>query len=327
MICWGGGQHEPYPKLSIIIPVYNTERWLRRCLDSCVNQEDVSAGNYEIIAVNDGSTDGSGVIIDEYSSAYPELVDIIHQENKGLAVARNRGMQQARGEYLWFVDSDDWVTPSAVKRILDATAGKPDGVAISYQVVFDDRQSRDVIMEQVATGVELLRRCNHNPAQFCIFRRQFLEQNGLRFLEGHFHEDVEFSSRAKYLAGNINTISEPLYFFYQRPVSISRGNKSPKRAFDCIDVCRSLHSFTGQHVSPSDKDVFGNAIATVANIGFSIIASADPQTRNKYIKELRRDLGFVYTMMKASKRFHRLGAHLLRCSPRLFLYLYAQLRR
>ena len=146
-------------------------------------------------------------------------------------------------------------------------------------------------------------------------------------MEGHFHEDIDFSNRAKYLAKNIELINEPLYYFYQRNTSTSRGNKNPKRAFDCLAVARSLHDFTERKVAPCDKDVFGNAVATAINIGLSIIVSVDQQTRNKYINELKRDLRFTDTMKYAPGKFHRLEAYLLSFNANLLIYLYAKIKK
>lgn len=94
-------------KLSIIIPVYNVERYLRQCLESCLSQ-DVPKSQYEVIIVNDGSPDNSQAIIDEYSSKY-DNVRVLKKKNGGLSSARNAGLNIASGDYIWFVDSDDWV--------------------------------------------------------------------------------------------------------------------------------------------------------------------------------------------------------------------------
>ena len=93
-------------KLSIIVPVYNVEKFLNKCLDSLIGQ---TMEDYEIILVDDGSKDASGRICDDYAERYPELVRVLHIDNGGQGRARNFGIETARGEYLGFVDSDDWV--------------------------------------------------------------------------------------------------------------------------------------------------------------------------------------------------------------------------
>ena len=101
--------------LSIIVPVYNAEKWLRRCVDSLLNQ-DLPREDYEIILVDDGSTDGSLKICDEYLAAHPGLVRVIHQPNSGVSMARNTGIELAKGEYLSFVDSDDYITYDFIEK-------------------------------------------------------------------------------------------------------------------------------------------------------------------------------------------------------------------
>ena len=97
-------------KLSIIVPVYNVADYLPKCLDSLLVQ-DLSQNEYEIIVVNDGSTDNSGKIAEEYSKTYSNII-LINQENQGLSGARNTGIQNAKGEYVQFVDSDDYLEPN-----------------------------------------------------------------------------------------------------------------------------------------------------------------------------------------------------------------------
>src|SRR5699024_7703741 len=93
--------------LSIIVPVYNTEKYIETCLESLLNQ-DIDKSMYEIICVNDGSTDGSLAILKEYAKQYDNVV-LIDKENEGVSIARNIGLEKARGDYVWFIDADDWV--------------------------------------------------------------------------------------------------------------------------------------------------------------------------------------------------------------------------
>lgn len=104
------------PKISIIIPVYNVEDYLRPCLDSMIDQP---VKEIEIICVDDGSTDGSGTLCDRYQDRFPAMVRVLHQKNQGVSAARNAGMQMARGEYLTFVDPDDWLEPDMLQTMLE----------------------------------------------------------------------------------------------------------------------------------------------------------------------------------------------------------------
>lgn len=105
-------------KLSVIVPIYNAEKYLHRCLDSLLNQG-METGEYEILCVNDGSTDGSLSVLADYALKYPETVRIITQENQGVVCARNRGFDEARGEVVTFCDSDDYLIPNSYRYLLD----------------------------------------------------------------------------------------------------------------------------------------------------------------------------------------------------------------
>ena len=117
--------------ISIVVSIYNGERWLRRCIDSLLAQ---TADDYELILVDDGSTDSSGAICDAYALEQ-ECVRVIHKENAGLSMARRTGWQAARGEYVMFLDCDDYVSPCLVKRILDAAAEGPDVILYDFVLV------------------------------------------------------------------------------------------------------------------------------------------------------------------------------------------------
>ena len=103
-------------RLSVVIPVYNVEKYLRECLDSVIQP---GMEGYEIVCVNDGSTDSSPAILEEYREKYPELIRTVHTENQGLGAASNNGIAAAKGEYIAFLDSDDYYPENAVEEILE----------------------------------------------------------------------------------------------------------------------------------------------------------------------------------------------------------------
>ena len=127
-------------KLSIIIPVYNVERYLRQCLDSCLDQ-DIPKTEYEIIIVNDGSPDNSQVIINEYALLYDNIC-VINKSNGGLSTARNAGLSIAKGNLIWFVDSDDSIVSNSLKYIYDIFKENPklDLLTFDYNY-FDDNNN------------------------------------------------------------------------------------------------------------------------------------------------------------------------------------------
>ena len=126
-------------KLSVIVPVYNVEKFLPRCLDSLLRQG-MEVGEWEVICVNDGSSDNSAQILSEYEQKHPDIFKVITQENQGVGGARNTGIRMAEGEYLAIIDSDDYVVDGAFRYLYDnfCTDQKPDVLNFRYRHVFTD---------------------------------------------------------------------------------------------------------------------------------------------------------------------------------------------
>lgn len=181
-------------KLSIIIPMFNVELYIEKCLLSCLHQ-DVPSSEYEIVVVNDGSPDNS-LQIAEHIASTVDNVTVVSQENGGLSVARNTGLLHAKGEYVWFVDSDDWIEENCLAGILkrlDKT--QPDFLQLQYRLAYDDESNdKDVYctVDGVVSGVQQINNGDvPHPAQFAIYRKNFLIENNLLFYPGIFHEDSE----------------------------------------------------------------------------------------------------------------------------------------
>ena len=148
------------PMVSIIVPIYNAEQYLRRCVDSILNQEYT---DYELLLVNDGSTDASGDICEEYGDQDPRVI-VIQKENTGVSDSRNRALDRARGKYLQFLDSDDWITPDATRLFVRAAEEYGCDMVISdfYRVVGErlspkgDIEEEGVLDEQEKDTVAVL---------------------------------------------------------------------------------------------------------------------------------------------------------------------------
>lgn len=149
------------PKISIIIPVYNVEDYLRPCLDSMIDQ---TVKEIEIICVDDGSTDGSGTLCDRYQARFPAMVRVLHQKNQGVSAARNAGMQMARGEYLTFVDPDDWLEPDMLRTMLEEMQKENAQAAFcGFAERFCSAEKEDILHEPekrgTVDGIEALYQC------------------------------------------------------------------------------------------------------------------------------------------------------------------------
>ena len=251
--------------LSIVIAMYNIEDYIRYCLDSCVNQENVQDGDYEIIIVNDGSTDNSLAIAQEYAASR-DNVRIVSQENAGLSAARNTGMDNAQGEYIWFVDGDDAISKDAVSIIL-ANISK-DG-ADAYMCNFSTFESEGLIdtsdfkAYNNLSGAEIHEKHLHilpMMAWLTIYRTDCLRSHGLQFLPGIYHEDFEFSVKAHHCMSSISFIGQSLYHYrLARKDSImaiaSRDNT--KSLASVIAIIDSFSSFFKDDDSRFVKMLFG----------------------------------------------------------------------
>ena len=252
-------------KLSIIIPVYNTEKYLERCLNSCIRQ-DLAATEYELVIINDGSTDNSLAIVEQYASSHTNI-KCFSQNNCGLSMARNNGLDQSRGEYIMFLDSDDWIENNCLRRILDLCHNQDlDLLRIAAANVKEDKVTRRYTLKEniISTGAELLKEGLDFCVPFTIYKRRFLDEHKLRFMPGVFHEDNEFTPRVYYYAERVGCLNELIYFVYQSPNSITRSI-NPKKAYDSILVSESLNSFC-DGVDKNSKSTFHNIIGSTLNV-------------------------------------------------------------
>lgn len=210
------------PRLSLIAPVYNVESCLPAFLDSIAAQK-LASDECEIIAVDDGSSDGSPAILERYSGEMRNL-RIVRQENGGLSAARNTGLAQARGEWLAFADSDDFLAPGTYARWLGRAAANRLDMLLGNG--FYHREGREpdrpilagIAGTDVISGADWLR--SRLEARFLphmvwlhLYRREFIEKNRLRFVPRLIHEDVIWTTRALLRAGRVQFDPEPGYYY------------------------------------------------------------------------------------------------------------------
>lgn len=236
-----------HPKFSLIIPVYQVEQYLAECLDSVLAQ---TYTDYEIICVNDGSTDSSLAILENYALKYRQI-NVINQVNKGLSAARNTGIKAACGEYLFFLDSDDWIEPHTLEILNNNTAGQ-DLVCFNGRRYFEDgtTEIQDVGLNEDSikgwdyyTKYALVQRNFHFVCTVLrIYNREFLLKNHLFFEEGIYHEDNLFTPIICYFAQTVKVIPECLYVYRIRKGSITQSYNA-KRLQDMVFVANKLSDF------------------------------------------------------------------------------------
>lgn len=244
-------------QLSIIIPLYNTEKYIYQCLESVSQYHDLSA--YEIIVVDDGSTDQSLAIVEEFSAIRPNF-RIIRQSNKGVSSARMSGVSIAKGSYVWFVDSDDYLLPGAINTVLRLLeeCSQVD-VLVIQMLLYDDKTGDSRISpfapapERFISGREYLQRrplciC---PVQFIIKRGMFVNPD-IRFPEGLRREDEYFSRVLQYNSTLMYISEEPLYVYRQRSGSYMRTN-TIQPLYDMVEIYKLLSDFVEKKTDIADR--------------------------------------------------------------------------
>lgn len=277
--------------LSIVLTIYNKEPYLHRALDALLNQHDVHEDDYEILAVNDGSKDGSAAILEEYAQR-DARVRILTQQNQGLSMARNNGMEKAQGDYVWFVDADDTISEKSVSLIVEAMSSHPDVIPI-YAVTNGIKTTRNKITPTVSTGKEVLIDAKwEHCGVFWVFRKDFLMENQLKFYPRIYHEDAEFTPRMLYLAQSVKVIPKVLYKVYHGDEQSITEVPRPKRSYDMVFVVEQLMEFFEAHgeCRTAVGRVISNNNAGILNTALYVISCNDKAACDgfdKYIFEKR----------------------------------------
>lgn len=241
--------------VSVIIPVYNVERFLRECLDSVICQ---TYRELEIILVDDGSWDGSGQICDEYAEK-DKRITVIKKRNGGVGAARNRGLQAARGKYIYFLDSDDYIVPDAISLLVEAMEDSASDFAVfngvklweeNGEIRFDEKshycrkhdysaRSADEMFYQQLIHKEWI-----PLVQLMFIRREYLSGNQISFYEGIIHEDQLFSFLIYESGGTVYYLQNKMYYRRIHPGSImSTNNASPKSFYSLLTVYDELEKY------------------------------------------------------------------------------------
>lgn len=244
--------------ISIIVPVYNVENYLKECLNSLLNQD--FDGEYEIVCVNDGSTDNSLIILKEYEKLNDKIV-LIDQENKGLSGARNSGLKNAKGNYIMFLDSDDYLKNEKVLPLLyeEVEKNSLDFVVADFEYDYEDKSKNyrikrsDRIKNKVMNGREFYDLGIKTKSIMSIvvnklYRRDFLIKNNICFLENAIYEDMEFTPKVYYLANKVKYIDEVIYMYRQREGSIT-SNININNLDSYLIVGESLNQFNKNYKS------------------------------------------------------------------------------
>lgn len=242
-------------KLSIIIPIYNTEKYLGKCLDSILAQ---TFGDFEVICIDDGSTDNSSEILTEYAQE-DRRVKVIYQKNKRAGVARNNGLAKATGEFISFVDSDDWIEPNTYELAFKNITEEIDLLCFGAKIVIDDSSEGKIDTKHLENikqyqkinfkGKVELNDSHRAGTNVClwnkIFRTSIIKKHNIRFPEGIEHDDDAFYYKYSLVCKKAYYMQDTLYNYLQRSNSIMDviNNKKDIRIYDRMLAWYDIYLF------------------------------------------------------------------------------------
>ena len=224
--------------VSVIVPIYNVKKYIKKCLDSLVIQ---NFSNMEIILVNDGSTDNSLEIISEYKEKYPDLIKIYNKDNGGAASARNFGIKKALGNYIIFVDSDDWVSSNLVSKLYNKAKNTSSDIVVcgAYSVT-DNIENEIDTFHNYSNNMSKNYMLNCSGPCWQIIKKNLIVDNNLYFLEHHFYEDIAIIPSLCLFAKKIEYLPMNLYYYLIRSGSTMNQQKYSKSLEDIFDSMENL---------------------------------------------------------------------------------------
>lgn len=278
-------------KISVIITVYNTEKYIKKCLDSLVNQ---TMKNIEIIVINDGSIDHSEEIIKKYEEKYKNMIKYLKKENGGLSSARNYGIRQASGEYIAFVDSDDYVDINLFSNLEKYMQKQVD--LVKYKTikiyenerkekfegpVFEEKNGKDAFNELYTKDILL------EPAWLYLYKRDFWNKNNFKFTENTYHEDFGLTPLIILQAKDIVSTDVYGYYYVQRENSIVTDNtKNKKKAYDLlVHYDNMINKIKDMKL---DKQTKENIKIYYTNAILLKINDLDKKDSKQYIKQIKK---------------------------------------
>ena len=313
-------------KISVIIPVYNVEKYLEDCLESVIKQ---NYKNLEIILINDGSLDNSLKICEKYKKKDDRII-IINKKNEGVSSARNTGLKIAKGEYISFIDSDDFLLDKNVysEMICLIEEEKVDLVHCDALYYYSDIKNYPVNNLKSILGIlkvmnsedlfliSLKNNILYAPVCFNLYNKELLDKNKIYFREGIYHEDEEFTPRVLLTAEKVAIYKKEFYGYRQRENSIMTSGNNLKKGKDLIQIAEVLATYIEKIENLELKQKFGERIS-----GFIIFQAFKYKFND--LSDTQIDIVNKYSYSKNM----RIRAKLMKIILKLFYYVETQYRK
>lgn len=311
-------------KVSVVIPIYNVEKYLCECVDSVLRQ---TYTELEIILVDDGSPDKCGEICDEYAQIDGRIT-VIHKPNGGLSDARNAGMRIASGKYIYFIDSDDYILDDTIEKLVSSAEKSETDILILDARNFNEKGFSPPFMESLihkagyplSSGTAALNRMFDNNDHICavfnhFYLLDFLKREKLCFVKGLLFEDLMFNGEAFLKAKRVCSINEQLYMRRLRENSIMTGKGSMKkvRSYRYM-VSRFLSLYQKAQEGSPEKTALAHLVSTAANMCIIMYAGAPKEDEKRAFAEIMQ----VKKQLEPYEFFHNRKVKLKLCFPELF---------
>lgn len=255
------------PFISIIIPIYKVEKYVRGTLDSIYSQK-FDENEFEVICVNDGTPDNSMQIVNEFALTHPNI-HIINQENQGLSCARNAGLEIAQGDYVWFVDSDDKVSADSLTKLQQIIVHNSNIEIFALNLIRVDERTMSKNEEkflpktkyhylygQTLCFKQIVGKFIKTPVQRYLLKKNFLMENALSFYPGIYHEDEEFVPRAVFAAKSIQCVDFAPYLYLIRYAGSITSNVSARKINDKIKILSLLRKYSFENTKNYEQKLY-----------------------------------------------------------------------
>ena len=285
------GENMKNVKYSIIIPAYNAENYLENCLDSVVSQ---TYKNFEVIIINDGSTDNTQKIIDKYLKKY-KFISCIIQKTSGLSASRNNGLDKAIGKYIVYLDSDDSINTIFLSEVDKVIQEETDLVRVNVNTIDNNKEVLAFNSESFKlTGEELFMYLLDNkvmivPAWAYVYKRKFLLKNNFKYELGRYHEDYGLTIKILLTSNRCAVVPTAIYNYYIRSNSImtsKNGEKNNKKATDMLYFYDNMILFLNNNLKNKEKCIKAKSYMT--NGLLNNLNNLEKKYKNDFIIELKK---------------------------------------
>lgn len=256
--------------ISVIVPIYRVEKYLNQCLDSICNQ---TYKNLEIILIDDGSPDNCGKICDEYALK-DKRIKVIHKTNGGLSDARNTGLKLASGDYIAYVDSDDYIANNAYEILIREALNHDLDIVAANGLIISNHKNMSPLMkeksfsQEIMTGIEYMcesikQKSFHVCVWLNLYKKEILINKQLYFQRELLHEDEEWTPRVFMEAKRVKYIDFKYYYYLVRDGSITNSKDTSKNGLDIVSTCYKLEDLYNRNVSRENKKILNGYLLEI----------------------------------------------------------------